>query len=124
MREIKFRAWDRKNKKWINIQGFNFQNYWIIVWHWVNGKQYFYMPQDVDLLQYTGLKDKNGKEIYEGDILRCNNLYFEVYYDTEMAMFNLKRQEHKITSFLLSATHLYDVAGNIYENPELITEIK
>ncbi len=59
-REIKFRAWDKKNKKMMIVFG---------VWsygglHNIHGCEIDYIP-----MQYTGLKDKNGKEIYEGDLL-------------------------------------------------------
>ena len=58
MREIKFRAWD--GQKMLDSQDLT-QNG--MYWDWL-GKQ------DVELMQYTGLKDKNGKEIYEGDVVK------------------------------------------------------
>ncbi len=64
MREIKFRAWDKVEKQMITKNFGNFINFNGTVFH--NGMK----QGDWTLMQYTGLKDKNGKEIYEGDIVQ------------------------------------------------------
>lgn len=80
-------------------------------------------------LQYTGLKDKNGKEIYEGDVLKCSMATFKeqdiiltVYWSVKDAGFNVKHDNNTTTSFLLSMNHLYEIIGNIYKNSELLTK--
>ena len=104
MREIKFRAWDKRYRTW-HLWGLN-----------VNPETgaYFTGPPHNELIhcQFTGLHDKNGKEIYEGDILKSETMrtLMTVKWWDESAGFNLAWiQGHNIT-----------VIGNIYENPELI----
>ena len=77
------------------------------------------------LMQYTGLKDKNGKEIYEGDIVRCGEYVGEVQWeDSASAFIGLwQPQTHKRKGGAdnLGSTFpspLKEVIGNIYENPE------
>lgn len=81
------------------------------------------------LMQFTGLKDKNGKEIYEGDIIKyCfwndveTNLYREwkigkIFWDNEHAKFDV---DGSIMG-LFGWDKYYEVIGNIYETPELLT---
>lgn len=118
MREIKFRAW---------------YNYSMLPWEWldtslncvwtaINAQQYD-NPEPV-LMQYTGLKDKNGKEIYEGDIVVIDALVpIEDLFTTEV--------KWNTGSFTANKGNLYrtlahwaqegiKVIGNIYENPELL----
>ena len=99
-REIKFRAWDRLNNKWV---------YWYVIL-----KAGDEMPMnEVDFEfrgQYTGLKDKKGKEIYFGDILKA---HFP-------GNFVIEEGNYKLLNTLEKKLYSVEVIGNIYENKELL----
>ena len=124
MREIKFRAWDKENKKMV------YKNPWL----WIDYaglvselKENKYVARFgiFDIMQYTGLDDKKGKEIYEGDIVEYkmpSPLYQNETFITEKSTvifsdINCRFQTDKGAN--LTPGHI--VIGNIYENPELLT---
>jgi len=121
-REIKFRAWDKENKKMLVQSPYmSFHLFHITP----NGHVYKQGKiQDYILLQYTGLKDKNGKEIYEGDIVR----FFDIPYgqddvdfieDIVVVQFE-KGRFHKADRCWRDFKNAGEVIGNIYENTELL----
>ena len=108
-REIKFRAWDKEKNEittTICIGGLHIP--------------YNSNPNNYILMQYTGLKDKNGKEIYEGDIVRntADKYHYEIKWDNFESAWSLGENGSPIRRYLLS--EYWEVIGNIYENPELL----
>jgi hypothetical protein len=127
MREIKFRAWDKTQRKMVEVGQITWANAtdksYMSLRYFTNRDDDILFCNDVELMQYTGLKDKNGKEIYEGDVLHCDgfwNLY--AVWDEENARFAflctdwVVTQGHPIQPNISS----YCIIGNIYENPELL----
>ena len=84
-----------------------------------------------DLMQYTGLKDKKGKEIYEGDILSWLNFYGKEIYRHEVIFqngaFKLKGPnsvfKQMIKNFPITDLKDIEIIGNIYERPELVAKL-
>lgn len=119
MREIKFRAWLNDDKRMVNILALDFLHK-----TWIAHKDLCGSFDDIELMQYTGLKDKNGKEIYEGDIIKCKigNVDFKGYvyfYGGRFEFIDFEDDEE--TEFLCYCDEP-EVIGNTYENPELLEE--
>lgn len=137
MREIKFKAFYREDKYWLTVTTLDFMKNAdgslpiLCDGYKENGEHMHFGLHEVDLVQYTGLKDKNGKEIYEGDIVNIADIYDQVNFGGKRT-YEKKEVEYQdfgwlpfITpggidcSFMYSDTDC-EVIGNIYENPELI----
>lgn len=115
-REIKFRAWDKLNKHMIGVVILDMTTAGDTKVHYLRSsgyrlsdmKNFLFNVDNVVLMQYTGLEDKNGKEIWEGDI-------------TEMGVI-----EFRVGGFMVGSSPLnwnsieLEIIGNIYENPELL----
>ncbi len=74
--------------------------------------------------QCTGLKDKNGNLIYEGDIIKYENQYWTVFYSVSTLQWGLMGKEHSVYGDKIKRIDTYqingDIIGNIHENPELL----
>lgn len=126
MREIKFRCWDKENKEMLDVEYL----------HWDDCTREFSIRttmytdyfdiEDMILMQYVGLKDKNGKEIYEGDIVKIDKedyKYIVKFYDGCFVGIN-KYDEHYEQAKILGNlfTLELEVIGNIHDNPELLED--
>ena len=130
-RPIKFRAWDKDSKRMHYAEDMIGPGGWVIQFHGAPleiGIHGVFEPENVELMQYTGLEDKNGKEIYEGDIVRTTliglgfwrvrsrKLTDEVVYQPGAFTIGHGDTAHLITPYRDDL----EVIGNIYEQPELL----
>ena len=128
MREIKFRAWVKEKKAIFEV----------ILIDYVSKKVTYIVERtghllnirhdkfnDVELMQYTGLKDKDNKEIYEGDILfeSFGEKYYKVIFENGgfRAEFNGDFEDHSF-DFIDVVAQSCEVIGNIYENSKLMED--
>jgi len=119
MREIKFRYWDLLDGKLKYVT----PQYQSITSVDVGG-QYITIPlDDIELMQYTGLKDKNGVEIYEGDILSRENNYENnctIKWDNESCGFTINYIYYDEIYDMCEFWDDFEIIGNIHENHELL----
>ncbi|WP_064611181.1 YopX family protein [Streptobacillus moniliformis] len=130
MREIKYRAWLKDKNKMVEVSIVRFNSKFI---------EYFEVDEDgilrfktslfedIEFMQYTNIKDMNGKEIYEGDIIENNVIDFrsDVSFSKKSASFVMKNNLG--TEFHLEKEMVkreFQIIGNIYENKDLIKKIR
>lgn len=126
MREIKFKAWDKKNKQIAEVVAIDYLANEVMLDYF--GKMYFLNFEYAELLQFTGLKDKNGTEIYEGDILQGTYYFRGVgWYDTGEGDVEIKGKVvyeqggYECQGYNLGdLTNDVEIIGNIYESPEIM----
>ena len=133
MREIKFRAWDTARKEMLTM---DYPTYsagpdadpmicdlqWFFECLESEGSMFDDENGRYLLMQFTGLKDKNGKEIYEGDVLRSSD--GTVKGQVLFVAGGFEVSSITTPGYFSDFYYMDEVIGNIYENPELIGEAK
>ena len=128
MRTIKFRAWDNENNQMLDVQELNFEDCFYGGEMQIKTTMYndYFDYREMPLMQYTGLHDRNGKEIYEGDILQIDVDRAWVIWDDKYGYFQLVPiGDYYFDSGVIGQALEYidaEVIGNIYENKELLNE--
>lgn len=133
---LKFRAWDKYEKTMLDVHGINFDEYGVWTRELIDDEDDggFILTEDVKLLQYTGLKDVHGVEIFEGDIVKVNVLegigpnasivfkYGMFGVENDMHGYGYDKGLYSLNRII--NRHEVEVIGNIFENPELLEEIE
>jgi uncharacterized phage protein (TIGR01671 family) len=142
MREIKFRAWDKVEGRMAYVESPAFFRYDIepgpdaqplefcgVTITRQSGHSVFRESKQAELMQYTGLKDKMGKDIFEGDIIHCEDEMYSMdtmfrSSDTNPIVFERGafRYDGVVLAEMITGQHprICEIIGNIYENPELL----
>lgn len=146
-REIKFRAWDHKNKKMMPVAIFGIEEWFVTSFtrDWIHNSMDWDSeegcPNNFEVMQFTGLRDKNGKEIFEGDVVKLHDKWdsetsdyttYEVCIGMPMRlMFKVLNQSlhhefiHKLEKGEFQSLgdwtfKHFAVIGNIHDNTELL----
>lgn len=125
---IKFKAFLKRKNKIVDVKAIQFNKSSILYEDKSNeyfGVDMYYVEvfKDIELLQYTGLKDKNGIEIYEGYIVECEGEICIVVWNDYYLAYTLYCKDFGYDNLGDFESKYLEVIGNIYENPELL-EVK
>lgn len=130
MRGIKFRAWDKEKGTMHKVEEITFHEDGSISGLLEDGRGRYYFNQrvlvdgdyidDVVLMQYTGVKNKSGREIYEGDIYHHGDINIKYIVEWVDAGFKGRQNGNRSYAGLGYWQDQIEVIGNIYENPELL----
>ena len=124
MKKFKMKAWLMKEKKMVSIIGIDFNYEYIRYTEDDNLFNENYKTaefKNIELLQFTGLKDNGGQELYEADVIKFNDGIDDIYglisYDDEDGTYRVSYEN--ITEHLSDREGDFEIVGNIFENPDL-----
>lgn len=122
----KYRVWDKELQIMLDVSLIDFKKGVLVGEHWEFGETNFMSFDEIELMQSTGLKDKNGKEIFVGDIIKCTRgCLHEVYIEKEYGGTFIGGMPAVYLKGLgegYAWTEHEEIIGNIYENPELLED--
>lgn len=134
-REIKFRAWDKKAKQWLlgyelpNLGGFSLFGEVMMMGEWAAllSSRFPNDQKEIAVMQFTGLLDKNGREIYEGDVVQFQREIksegkkkTEVLKLTEQIEWDDVEASFGGGGFTMYQMNEPEIIGNVFENPNLL----
>ena len=121
MKDIKFRVWDNERNAMFNSKSVDidfFEGKIEITSDTIRYDEvYTDEIKDFELMQYVGCKDKNNKEIYEGDIVKTKEHIGQIIYSKGMFFIDVKEDFYLP---IYNVSEFMEVIGNIYENPDLL----
>lgn len=121
----RFRVWDKETKTMIDVSLIDFKKGFLVGEHWKFGETNFMSFDEIELMQSTGILDKNNTEIFEGDIVLVLDSPYTVFYDNEKGSYRLKPHDDRWNvDYMSNFSHggNFEIIGNIYENPELLED--
>lgn len=125
----KFRAWDKRNKLMNDVTTIDLEGEVVFYHHWRYGHSEAISFKDIELLQSTGLKDKNDMDIFEGDIVVFNDESDDKYIVCKfLSCFGIRFSDVGFVAFSamfdgpISTEDAFTIIGNIYEHPYLLEE--
>lgn len=121
MANLKYRAWDKELQMMLDVSLIDFKKRVLIGEHWKFGETNFMNFDEIDLMQFIGLKDMNGQEIFEGDVVHAYSEGASLigvieYFDNAYCI----KSKNGIYNSLWTNAEYFEVIGNIYENKELL----
>lgn len=127
MRNIKFRIWDIQAKEIVKVPQLSFgdDGLSLTISVWLKTPQGYdivlVVGENCNLMQFTGLFDKNGKEIYEGDVVSFLSGKYEVIFKLgAFVLKSIKYPDACLGKFERTKNSQIEIIGNIYENPEIV----
>lgn len=117
----RFRAWLKNDKEMIDVDEIHFDDGQL---DFIGDAITFMQNADeIELMQSTGLKDKNGQEIFEGDIVQFSDSLYTVFYDIKEGSYRLKPHDDRwVIDYMsnFSSDESFEIVSNIYENKEYL----